>query len=116
MKKLTVIALVLIVASCGKKESERLSISSPIDGKWEEDGATAWQDQVFKKFENGYVIQDYKHAGWDTIGTFYCDGNDFVYTSTGHVFNNTHIPYSLSANNDTLKLYFVIPETLIRRL
>lgn len=115
MKKLTIIALVLLSVACSKKDANRLSKKSPIDGKWVIAGATAWQDEVYKRFESGYVIQDYRHAGWDTIGTFYCEGSNFVYTSNSHLFNNTPIPYTLSANNDTLTLGFVEPEKLIRR-
>ena len=114
MKKLTIIALVLLSVSCSKKDANRLNKTSPIDGLWLEVGATAWQDEVYKRLTNGYVLQNYKHAGWDTIGTFYCDGSNFVYTSDGLVFNNTHIPYILSVNNDTLTLFFSTPEKLIR--
>lgn len=116
MKKLTIIALVLLSVACSKKDANRLSKKSPIDGKWVIAGATAWQDEVYKRFESGYVIQDYRHVGWDTIGTFYCEGSNFVYTSDSHLFDKAPIPYSLSANNDTLFLFFsTTPEKLIRR-
>ena len=115
MKKLTIIALVLLSVACSKKDANRLSKKSPIDGKWVIAGATAWQDEVYKRFESGYVIQDYRHVGWDTIGTFYCEGSNFVYTSDSHLFDKAPIPYTLSANNDTLTLFFSTPEKLIRR-
>jgi hypothetical protein len=106
MKKITIIALVLLSVACSKKDANRLSKKSPIDGKWLETGSTAYQDEVYKRFENGFVLQDYRHAGWDTIGTFYCEGTNFVYTSNGRIFDNTPIPYTLSVNNDTLSLFF----------
>lgn len=108
MKKLITIAFVLISLVSCKKENQKLNNkTSVIDGRWEKYQLNyVYQEQVFYKFENGNVLLDWHHSGYDSIGIFNISNNKFNYYNELTTIRYDNTDFSFSANGDTLYILF----------